>query len=1493
MNKLIYPKQITSNFLKGIVTLSGWLLVILSVVGTFNDVEAQCLTIDKKLVGVRPAVSGTAGNIDATYIITVSNPILAACPLIFDVSLVENFASPTNLGTKFVRVVGSPVISVIGGISVPPTPNLSYDGNANSDVWTPLGNLLLSGDSFQVQITAEINPRASGVSTLSNTATANYSVPLSLGPVSATATIPNCWNNCQIACNNTVHLSVNSQCEASLVADMVLEGNYGSECLDLGFYTVQLTYNGKPVSMPLNKSFVGKKLIVTVTNIVCGNSCWGNVIVEDKTAPLLTCKPRAAVKCNVDLRPSVYGFPVNPAFVNQSVYPYIVTGIDACGIATLTFRDSVVSYPCTDIYASTIYRKWCATDPSGFTTCCVDTIDIIRGTLADLTLPPHYDGLPGNQPYLRCNGSWTKLPNGLPDTTSTGTGRPQGLLCSNIQFDFSDDTIRVCDGTYKLLRRWLIIDWCRPNSRINYIQQIKVVDDVRPVVICPSTITISTSPHVCTGTYTLPVPQNLVLGAPVDNKIPYVIENCSNWTYTVLHRPATSPTNCVPDPRVTGNTNNVVKLPNGQYQVVNMPFGCNWIYYRICDDCGNCTDCTFDIEVKDLTPPTAVCQQRTVVALTENGKAVVPATIFDDRSLDNCEMGSFQVRRMNPGPCVSNSTIFASNIEFCCADIANSPIRVVLRVIDKAGNSSECMVDVMVQDKLPPRITCPKDTIVSCETDISNLSVFGSSTGTDNCSITPSNRVENNLNSCNVGIIKRWFIATDPGGRKDSCFQTITVRDTMPFRGTDIDFPGDTSINGCKNATDPSLTGRPILRNQDKCNQIIHNYEDIVFNYVEGVCFKVLRKWTVIDWCNPLLDINNPRPGFGIWYHTQVIKVVNNEKPTITSSSADRELCITDGCSVTAVLTASAIDDCTEPADLLAWKHELDINDDGTINVTGTGRTFSQSLGQGVHRVKFTVTDQCGNSTTSTYRITVRDCKAPTPYCNTGIITVIMPTSREVTIWAKEFNLGSTDNCTLASALKFSFTNSVADSSKTYRCSDIANGRVDTFDIDIYVTDASGNQDVCHTKVIIQDNQDACPNTTGLTANVSGLVTQIDANKMASQVPVQFYSMTTGAMLDQKTTNLEGKYAFENITLGQPYMIKPSLNDDVLEGVSTKDIVNIQKHILGKTMIENPYYLIAADVNLSGGITSRDVSDIRKLILGVIDEFPGSPSWNFVDSKLNITKENAFNFTSVINIANLTSNTSGNNFVAIKTGDVTGEAATGYANAVKSRNRNIAGIETDEISLTAGNEFNLPIIVSNALQCNGLQLELYIDPSLGKFRSVQSGSLLVDASNYSILSNGSVLRISWDANQYVDVQQGVELFSINVEAIKNGNVDASSLMLNNKNLQAEIYTNESDADLKLLFRSNDKNYSDSYELYQNVPNPFSGKTNIYFKLPSEQEVSITVYDLAGKSIQSIRVDGKKGLNSIELEMLNNEAGLLYYQLDAKNFIASRKMVIIR
>jgi len=80
------------------------------------------------------------------------------------------------------------------------------------------------------------------------------------------------------------------------------------------------------------------------------------------------------------------------------------------------------------------------------------------------------------------------------------------------------------------------------------------------------------------------------------------------------------------------------------------------------------------------------------------------------------------------------------------------------------------------------------------------------------------------------------------------------------------------------------------------------------------------------------------------------------------------------------------------------------------------------------------------------------------------------------------------------------------------------------------------------------------------------------------------------------------------------YIITPSKTSDPLNGVSTFDLIQIQKHILNLKTFDSPFQYIAADVNRSGTVSTLDVIQLRKLILGIDANFSNNSSWRFVDA---------------------------------------------------------------------------------------------------------------------------------------------------------------------------------------------------------------------------------------------------------------------------------------
>ncbi|MBK6903238.1 MAG: hypothetical protein IPH04_10620 [Saprospirales bacterium] len=98
---------------------------------------------------------------------------------------------------------------------------------------------------------------------------------------------------------------------------------------------------------------------------------------------------------------------------------------DNFSVETLTFTESVNPGDCNGP-SEIITRVWTATDPSGNSSSCTQTITRTRPSLSDVELPADYDGI--DEDILDCSGSpWDTNGNGYPDPDETGWPTIGGL----------------------------------------------------------------------------------------------------------------------------------------------------------------------------------------------------------------------------------------------------------------------------------------------------------------------------------------------------------------------------------------------------------------------------------------------------------------------------------------------------------------------------------------------------------------------------------------------------------------------------------------------------------------------------------------------------------------------------------------------------------------------------------------------------------------------------------------------------------------------------------------------------------------------------------------------------------------------------------------------------------------------------------------------------------------------------------------------------------
>ena len=88
-------------------------------------------------------------------------------------------------------------------------------------------------------------------------------------------------------------------------------------------------------------------------------------------------------------------------------------------------------------------------------------------------------------------------------------------------------------------------------------------------------------------------------------------------------------------------------------------------------------------------------------------------------------------------------------------------------------------------------------------------------------------------------------------------------------------------------------------------------------------------------------------------------------------------------------------------------------------------------------------------------------------------------------------------------------------------------------------------------------------------------------------------------------------------------------------------------------------------------------------------------------------------------------------------------------------------------------------------------------------------------------------------------------------------------------------------------------------VYQNYPNPFNPITTLWYDLPENCLVNITVYDMLGREVKTlINLTQDAGYKSVIWNATNNfgkpvSAGIYLYQIQAGEYISTKKMVLLK
>jgi hypothetical protein len=213
---------------------------------------------------------------------------------------------------------------------------------------------------------------------------------------------------CSASCNSQLNVSLDGSGYALIDPVMVWEEGYNGVCFPLldqivveveGSSLVYLgvTRNGHTVattSALLDCSLVGQNLEYNLVKYYSNgtvNSCWGNILIEDKIKPNIVCSD-LTIK---------YTDKTAPDQLTNTYNNSTPTTTDNCGIPTLTFQDSTEDYNCSKPdFLKKITRVWTAIDGSGNQQTCTQNIFIEKAAGTNIQFPIHLNNI--NASALNC-----------------------------------------------------------------------------------------------------------------------------------------------------------------------------------------------------------------------------------------------------------------------------------------------------------------------------------------------------------------------------------------------------------------------------------------------------------------------------------------------------------------------------------------------------------------------------------------------------------------------------------------------------------------------------------------------------------------------------------------------------------------------------------------------------------------------------------------------------------------------------------------------------------------------------------------------------------------------------------------------------------------------------------------------------------------------------------------------------------------------------------
>ena len=179
----------------------------------------------------------------------------------------------------------------------------------------------------------------------------------------------------------------------------------------------------------------------------------------------------------------------------------------------------------------------------------------------------------------------------------------------------------------------------------------------------------------------------------------------------------------------------------------------------------------------------------------------------------------------------------------------------------------------------------------------------------------------------------------------------------------------------------------------------------------------------------------------------------------------------------------------------------------------------------------------------------------------------------------------------------------------------------------------------------------------------------------------------------------------------------------------------------------------------------------------------------------------------------------------------------------------------------------------------------------GNGPSVRSVRILnVDGSKIYFAGTSTGLYSTADLNgmSTVWVQQGADnIGMIDAEAIDTRDLDGTVVVGTFGN---GVYSSK----VSITAVKEEKNIPLAFSLSQNYPNPFNPSTVISYDLPKASHITLKVYDIIGREVANLYEGNQQaGTYTVNFNAFHLASGVYFYQLHAGDFVATKKLLLLK